>query len=100
MFGISIDPVEANREMVEKLFLPFSLLSDPQGEVIRQYGVWDPKVTDYGILDAQHAMARPAIIVVGSDGIVSYAYVGNDFADRPGDDPVYAALSGERGGAR
>ena len=60
--------------MAEKLILPFPLLADPEGEVIRRYGVWDE----------EGKIARPAIFVLDRDGIVRYAYVGEDFADRPG----------------
>ena len=38
--GISVDPIENNRAMVEKLLLPFPLLSDPEGRVIKEWGVW------------------------------------------------------------
>jgi peroxiredoxin len=68
--------------MIEKLLLPFSLLSDPDGEVSRRYGVWDEK----------GQIARPAIFVVDREGSVRYIYVGEDFADRPGDDEVHAAV--------
>jgi len=76
--------------MIEKLILPFSLLSDPDGEVSRRYGVWDE----------EGGIARPAIFVIDSGGLVRYAYVGEDFADRPGDEPVFAALRAEPGGER
>ncbi len=68
--------------MVDKLLLPFSLLSDEEGEASRRYGVWDE----------EGRIARPAIFLVDRGGIVRYAYVGEDFADRPGDEPVLAAL--------
>ena len=68
--------------MIEKLLLPFSLLSDPEGEVSRRYGVWDE----------EGQIARPAIIVLDGEGVVLYVYVGQDFADRPGDAEVHAAL--------
>lgn len=84
MYGISVDSPEQNRAMFEKLVLPFSLLSDPDGEVIRRYGVWDE----------EGRIARPAILVVDRAGVVQYAYVGEDFADRPGDEPVLEALRG------
>ncbi len=69
--------------MVEKLILPFSLLADVDGEVIRRYGVWDEK----------GQISRPAIFVIDQTGTVRYAYVGEDFADRPGDQPVHDAMS-------
>ena len=87
MYGISVDEVERNRAMGEKLILPFPLLADPDGEVIRRYGVWDE----------EGKIARPAIFVIDRAGIVRYAYVGEDFADRPGDQPVHDALGAEGG---
>jgi peroxiredoxin len=68
--------------MVEKLHWPVSLLSDPEGEMARFYGVWDE----------QGQIARPALFVLDGEGVVRYAYVGEDFADRPGDGPVFEAL--------
>ena len=76
--------------MVDKLLLPFSLLADPEGEVIRRYGVWDEEAR----------IARPAIVVVDPANVIRYAYVGADFADRPGDDPIFDALREAKGAAR
>ena len=68
--------------MIDKLLLPFSLLFDPDGEVSRRYRVWD----DEG------QIARPASFVVDREGVGRYTYVGEDFADRPGDDELHAAV--------
>jgi hypothetical protein len=76
--------------MVGKLLLPFPLLSDPRGEVIRRYGPWDE---DEGV-------AVPSIVVVDRSGEIRYLYSGSDFADRPGDDEVFAALEGIDGSIR
>ncbi len=76
--------------MLEKLLLPFSLLSDPDGEVSRLYGVWHE----------EQAIARPAIFVLDRNGVVRYAYAGDDFADRPGDHAVWRALETSGGGGR
>jgi peroxiredoxin len=70
--------------MVEKLILPFSLLADPDGAAARSYGVWDD----------EQQIAVPTMFVIDAGGVVRYAYVGQDFADRPGDDEVFAALTG------
>ncbi len=80
--GISVDPPAHNRAMVEKLRLPFPLLSDPQGALSRRCGVWN---------DDQH-IAIPAIVVVDRVGTVCWVYAGHDFADRPGDEDLFAAL--------
>ena len=85
--GISVDSVDQNNAMVEKLLLPFPLLSDPEGRVIKEWGVWTD--TDGGI-------ARPSIFAIRSDGSIAWKYVGRDFADRPTDDELFNSL---RGGA-
>jgi peroxiredoxin len=84
-----VDSEDQNRAMVEKLILPFSLLADVEGEVIRRYGIWDEK----------GKISRPAIFVIDGAATVRYAYVREDFADRPGDQPVYDAMNAAKGGA-
>ncbi len=82
--AIVIDPPEQNAAMVEKLAIPFPILSDPDGErAIKPLGVWD----DEG------KMATPAIIVLAPDGHEVYRYAGVDFMNRPNDDEILDALS-------
>jgi peroxiredoxin len=83
--GISVDPIENNRAMVEKLLLPFPLLSDPEGRVIKEWDVWN---------DNDGGIARPSIFANRSDGSIGWAYVGRDFADRPTDDELFKSLRG------
>ena len=85
MAGISVDPVENNRAMVDKLLLPFPLLSDPEGRVIKDWGVWN---------DADGGLARPSIFALKKDGSVVWRYVGVDYADRPTDDELFESLRG------
>ena len=79
-----MDPPENNARMVEKLLLPFPLLSDPRGELIKHYGLWDEK----------DGVAAPSILVVDRSAEIRYLYTGSDFADRPGDEEIFAALDG------
>ena len=83
--AISVDPVENNRAMVDKLLLPFPLLSDPEGRVIREWGVWT---------DNDAGIARPSIFAIRKDGSIAWRYVGVDYADRPTDDELFASLRG------
>ena len=83
--GISVDPIENNQAMVDKLLLPFPLLSDVEGDVIKTYGVWNEN--DGGV-------ARPSIFAIRKDGSVAWNYVGRDYADRPTDDELFASLRG------
>ena len=79
-----MDPPENNARMVGKLLLPFPLLSDPRGELIKGYGLWDEV----------EGVAVPSILVLDRSGEIRYHYSGSDFADRPGDEEVFAALDG------
>jgi hypothetical protein len=72
--------------MVEKLKLPFALLSDPDAAATSGWDVYDPVGGTHG------PIARPAIFVVGRDLSIPYESVGRDFADRPPDRDVIAAL--------
>jgi peroxiredoxin len=81
--GISVDSVENNHAMVDKLLPPFPLLSDPEGRVIKEWGVWN---------DNDGGIAKPSIFAVLRGGSIGWAYVGRDFADRPTDDQLFNSL--------
>ena len=83
--GISVDAIENNRAMVDKLLLPFPLLSDPEGRVIKDWDVWT---------DAGGGIARPSIFAIRKDGYIAWRYVGRDFADRPADEQLFESLHG------
>jgi hypothetical protein len=81
--AVSVDSPGRNAAMAEKLALPFPVLADPDGEgAIKRFAVWD----------AAGGIARTAIVALGPDGREVYRYVGVDFADRPSDDDLFAAL--------
>jgi peroxiredoxin len=82
--GISVDPPPNNATMAGKLQLPFPLLSDPEGELARLFGLWD----------AGEGVAVPSIVVVDQSGEIRYHYMGSDFANRPTDEEVFAGLQG------
>jgi peroxiredoxin len=82
--GISVDPPFNNASMVGKLLLPFPLLSDPEGELARLYGLWNE----------EEGVAVPSVVIVDQSGEVRYLYSGTDVADRPRDEEVLAALDG------
>jgi peroxiredoxin len=82
--GISVDPPSNNARMVGKLLLPFPLLSDPEGELARLYGLWN----------AEDGVTLPSVVVIDQSGEVRYLHSGTDVADRPRDEEVLAALDG------
>lgn len=73
--GVAIDPPSQNAAMIEKLSLPFPILSDPdRTSVIDPYGVADPK--------DPRRIARPAMVLIDPDGEERWRFVSRDFADR------------------
>jgi len=75
--------------MVQKLVLPFPLLSDPEGTLIQYFELWD----------SDERIAKPAIAVVDQAGSIVYLYSGQDFADRPGDTAIFETIERlKRGG--
>jgi peroxiredoxin Q/BCP len=43
IIGISTDSVESHKKFVEKMGIPYVLLSDPESEVSKKFGVWGKK---------------------------------------------------------
>jgi peroxiredoxin len=69
--------------MVEKLDLPFPLLSDPKGELIKHLGLWNE----------EEGVSEPAIVALDRSGAVRYLYSGGtDFADRPQEETLLYIL--------
>jgi hypothetical protein len=69
--------------MVDKLDLPFHLLSDPRGELIKHCGLWND----------EEGVSEPAIVALDKSGTVRYLYSGGtDFADRPQEESLLYIL--------
>jgi hypothetical protein len=84
--GISVDPPERNAAMVEKLRLPFPLLSDPGGEAA---------ITPYGLWHEGQTFGKPAVVLLRPDGSEALRQVGEDFADRLAEEDLVAAVQAE-----
>jgi peroxiredoxin Q/BCP len=46
LFGVSVDPADSHQAFIEKYGLPFPLLSDPDHQLVKAYGVWVEKSKD------------------------------------------------------
>ena len=68
--------------MVDKLALPFPILADTDGAVMRSLDAWDEG----------EGIGRPTIIVVDTEGQETFRIRSPDFADRPDDNDVLEAL--------
>lgn len=83
--GVSVDPVPQNAAMVEKLHLPFWMLSDPGGkDLLDELGAYNP--------DERGGIGRPGVFVVPPDGSEHFRQVGRDFADRITEDELLAVV--------
>lgn len=84
--GISVDPPGRNAAMVARWHLSFGVESDPGGErFLHPLDLWDD-------VDPRQ-IGIPAVIVLAPDGTEVYRHRSRDFADRPDDADVMAALA-------
>ncbi|MCR5450037.1 MAG: thioredoxin-dependent thiol peroxidase [Erysipelotrichaceae bacterium] len=70
VLGISKDPVSSHKKFEEKYSLPFTLLSDPEAEVIRAYDVWKEK-SMYG---RKYMGIERSTYLIDENGIIQKAY--------------------------
>lgn len=91
--AISNEEVEKGRNLPQDAGPPFLLLQDPNGEVIRSFGLRVRKRDALGVMMRKQGYATPAVFIVDRDGIVRWKYVGRDYKDRPTNDAILDALT-------
>jgi len=74
------------RRYIEETGLPFNILVDESRDVLRAYGVWHRLG-----MDAWN-IARPALFVIGSDGVIRAVFVGETQAEFPTPDELNEIL--------
>lgn len=89
--GISVDTVEQNKNMVEKLMLDFPLLSDPDGKVIKAFDVWNPE---------EGGIARTSTFVIAPNRRIVFKLVGDIPGNRPTNAEVMAAAAEARSASK
>jgi peroxiredoxin Q/BCP len=65
--GVSRDSIESHNQFIAKFNLPFTLLSDPQADVMRAYGAWGPRQNAEG--KTVEGVIRSTALI-GPDGMV------------------------------
>ena len=76
--AVSVDPIEVSQELATRLGLGFPILADPDGDVIRAFGVWH----------ASRKIALPAVFVIDREGVIRWRRVSSSVTDRPTEDEV------------
>ena len=84
LLGVSVDSAWAHKAFQQQLGISIPLLADfhPKGEVARGYGVW---VADYGV-------AGRALVMIGPDLTVTWAYRSPSPLEIPGANLIFDAL--------
>ena len=84
--AISVDPPEVSRDLSKKAGYTFSILSDPNAEVIRRYDL-----LHVGGGPGGHDIARPAEFLVDSSRVVRWVNFTEDVRVRARADEMLAA---------
>jgi peroxiredoxin len=88
LYGISIDSAFTHKAFQQHLGITIPLLADfhPKGEVARKYGVYNE--------DRGHS--ERALVLIGPDGIVQWAYKASTPLEIPGANLIFDALDQPR----
>jgi thioredoxin-dependent peroxiredoxin len=86
VLGVSPDPVDAIKKFHSGQSLNFTLLADPEREVIERYGVWGEK-TNYG---KTYMGVQRATFIIDGDGMVTKVFP--RVSPKTHDDVVLGAL--------
>ena len=94
VYVLSYDEVDALADYKEAHGARFTMLSDPDSEVIRSFGILNTLISEddhpwYGI-------PFPGVYVVDETGAIVQKFFENNFHVRPGPEQLLAALRGEQ----
>jgi peroxiredoxin len=90
--AVSGEEAEKGKTLLQKLHLPFVLLSDASFEAIDKYGVRNLIVPDALKKRGISPLPKPSAFVIDGIGIVRYKYVGKNAPDRPKNEDLLRAL--------
>ncbi len=79
IIGISKDSVASHKKFEQKYGLSFVLLSDPETEVLQQYGVWQEKKL-YGKV---HMGVVRSTYLIDENGVITHVFEKVKAADNP-----------------
>ena len=80
-----MDRREKIRRHIEETGLPFDVLIDERGDVVRAYGVWHR----FGFL--VRSTARPAVFLIDPDATIRASWIGENQTQFPTVDVILAA---------
>jgi peroxiredoxin Q/BCP len=83
IIAISVDNQDKNRELSDKLKLPFAVLSDADHKVIDAYDLYNP----------DGKIAKPAVFVIDKSGVVRWTFFDEDYRVRAMNDAILSELA-------
>jgi len=90
--AVSGEEAEKGKYLLQKLSLPFVLLSDTSFEAIDRYGVRDANVSETLRGRGITQLPKPSAFVIDATGIVRYRYIGKNAPDRPRNEDLIRVL--------
>ena len=87
LFAVSVDPPETSAALRQRLGLPFTFLSDPDGEVLDRLAIRHRSAHD------GRDIAYPAQVLVDRDGIVRWTFSSDSIRRRARPADALAAIS-------
>jgi len=91
LVAVSVDSVELNRGVVEKIGLTFPVLSDPELVAIDAFGLRHAKGNPFAEPPLSGDVARPAVYVIDG-GVIRWRDLTESYRVRVDPDDVLAAL--------
>ena len=92
LVSISYDPVETLARFADKHDIGYTMLSDPESEIINAFGILNdgmPQDTKY------YGVPHPAIYVVGAGGVIEAVLAEEDYKERPAPAEIIAAIEAQ-----
>ena len=93
VIAVSGEEVEKGKALLQKLHLPFVLLSDTSFESIDRYGVRNTDVPEALKARGVSQLPKPSAFVIDRKGITRYRYIGKNPPDRPKNEDLLRALA-------
>ena len=92
LYVLSYDEVDALADYKNAHGATFTMLSDPDSEVIRSFGILNTTIAEDD--HPWHGIPYPGVYVTDADGIITQKFFENNFTVRPGAEQLVAAVQG------
>jgi peroxiredoxin len=88
VIGISVNNSASNKEFSEKNFLPFPVLSDPNRDVLKAYGLTPADAVG----PDGYEFVKRSVFIIDKSGIIRYVWVADSASEEPKYDEIQNLL--------